>query len=282
MSKTIFVIGAMSALAQGAIRVLSVENKIVTGGRTGCDVLCDIRHPIVIPDGVDVVLNFAAAFGGDDDDAILDAVRTNELGVLNVCIAAHTAGVSHVVNVSSMSAVLAPDSPYYSIYAITKRHGDELARQYCDKHNLPLTVLRPSQLYGTDAGIAKHQPFFYQVIEKAENGEDIFIYGTHDALRNYLDVSDLSEVIARIINRNIEGTYPCLYPENVSFATLAKTAQSVFGKGGEIVFLEDKPDTPDNVFDMDLSVYEKIDYRPRVTLEEGIRNIQMRKKGARG
>jgi nucleoside-diphosphate-sugar epimerase len=199
--------------------------------------------------------------------------------MLRICIASKKAGVSHVVNISSLSALHNKKSPYYSIYALTKRNGDELAELYCSSNKIPLTILRPSQVYGNDIGFAAHQPFFYQVVDKAERGEDIAVYGKNDALRNYIHVSDLSETIHQVIAQSIEGTYACLYPTNIRFSAIARTAQKVFNKGGEVIFLEGKPDTPDNVFDLDTSVYEKTGHPPQVTLEEGIQGIKAYREG---
>jgi nucleoside-diphosphate-sugar epimerase len=279
MSRTIFVIGANSALARAAIKVLVGDSTIITAGRKNCDVYCDIAKPFDIPANVDVVLNFAAAFGGTEDNEIVDAVSVNSTGILNICIAAKKANVAHIINVSSLSAVLDEKSPYYSIYAISKRHGDELAEFYCSVNKLPLTILRPSQVYGDDDSFALHQPLFYQVIEKAQKGEDVVIYGKHDALRNYIHANDISELIRGVVEQSIVGTYPCLSPSNIAYSQLAKTAQSVFQMGGDIRFLSDKPDIPDNVFSMDLSIYEKTGYMAQISIEAGIRRIKAYQQG---
>lgn len=279
MSKTVFVIGANAAMAQDAIRRLSADYTVITGGRKDCDVYCDIQQPITIPEGVDVVLNIAAAFGGTEDQEIRTAVQTNTLGMLHICMAAQQAGVEQVVMISSLSAVHDASSPYYTSYALTKRQGDELAEWYCRLHSLPLTILRPSQLYGDTSALAAHQPFFYRMIDTAAQGQDVTIYGKHDALRNYLHVTDLSEIIARVIAGTATGTYACMYPTDVTFSEIARTAQRVFAKGGTVTFLEDKPDIPDNIFSKDLTIYDTIGYAPQMTLEAGIQRIKTLREG---
>ncbi|HKU19085.1 MAG TPA: NAD(P)-dependent oxidoreductase [Candidatus Saccharimonadales bacterium] len=280
MSKTIFVIGANSALAKELIMRLAPGNTVIAGARKGADVDCDITKPITIPAGTEVVVNAAAAFGGTTDAEISEAVQTNVLGLLNICSASKQAGVRHIVHISSLSAVHAPTSPYYSIYALTKRQGDELAAWYCALNHVPLTILRPSQVYGDDVGFAKHQPLLYHMADQAARGQDITIYGRHDALRNYLHSHDLGETIQRVIERSITGTYACLYPTNLRLSEIARAAQQAFDKGGEVTFLDDKPDIPDNVFTLDMSIYEKIGYYPKVTLAEGMRRIRAHREGA--
>jgi nucleoside-diphosphate-sugar epimerase len=279
MKKTIFVIGATSALAKEAINVLAVHNTVITGGRKNCDVYCDITRPIDLPSAIDVVINFAAAFGGSEDTEIMEAVKTNVLGMLHVCIASKKAAVSHIIHISSLSALHDKRAPYYSAYALTKKDADDLADLYCALNKMPLTIIRPSQVYGDDISFAAHQPFFYQIIDMAEKGHDIAIYGKNDALRNYIHITDLSELISRIVSQRIVGTYPCLYPTNVRFSQIAQTAQNVFKRGGKIHFVRDKPSIPDNVFDMDLTIYEKADYQPQVTLQAGITSIRAYREG---
>jgi nucleoside-diphosphate-sugar epimerase len=274
MKKTILIIGANSALAKDAVPILRRNNTIITAGRKDCDVYCDLGGPITIPAGVDTIINFAASFGGTADDEIEGAVHTNVLGVLRLCEAAHTAGVKQIVHISSIFALVDETSPSYSIYAITKRHGDELAQYYCQLNNILLTILRPSRIYGDSNAFARHQPFLYHIADKAQAGEDIAIYGTNDAARNYIHSVDLAEVMTRVIARRVAGVYACTYPTNATYSQIAHAAQRVFGQEGQVSFAKDKPDIPSDTFSLDQSVYEKIDYQPRISIETGMERIK--------
>ena len=274
MKKRVLVIGANSVFAKDLIQVLAHDNTVITAGRNDCDVYCDVSKSVDIPEGIDVVVNVAAAFGGTSDDQIVDAQYTNVNGTINVCLAAKKAGVGHLIILSSLSAVLDESSPYYSIYAITKKHADEIAQFYCKHNGIPLAIVRPSQIFGDSDSFSKHQPFLYQIIDKAQNGQDISIYGKNDALRNYIHSVDLSTVINRIVEKRIEGIYPCMYPIDITYAQIAHTAQKIFDKGGKVVFMEDKPDTPNNVFKQDSSIYERLNYSPKISIEMGIQKIK--------
>lgn len=274
MKKRIFIIGASSVFAKEVISILTKDNTVITAGKNNCDVYCDVAGDVTIPVGVDVVINFAAAFGGDSDEEIINAQKTNVLGTLNVCVAGKKADVKHLINISSIFALLDEKSPFYSIYAITKKQADELAQFYCGINKIPLTIVRPSQIYGDTDSFAKHQPFFYRIIDKAQNGEDISIYGKNDALRNYIHCADLAETINRIVVERIEGVYPCMYPSDVTYSQIADTAQKVFDKGGKVIFLKGKPAIPDNIFIKDLTIYEKADYYPEISIEEGLARIK--------
>ncbi|HSX29865.1 MAG TPA: NAD(P)-dependent oxidoreductase [Candidatus Saccharimonadales bacterium] len=277
---TVLVIGAGSALARAALPVFTKDNTIITAGRKDCDVYCDINKSVEIPSGVDVVVNFAANFGGTSDEAITAAVETNVLGTLRICEAVKKAQLKQLVLVSSIFAALDESSPSYSIYALTKKHADELAVFYCKLHEIPLTILRPSRIYGDDDSFAKNQPFLYQIVDKAQRGEDIVLYGKHDARRNYIHSADLAEIINRVISRQVAGVFACTAPEDATYSHIAKSAQHSFGRGSTVTFAHDKPDIPDDVFPADYSLYDKIDYRPSVSIDDGLRRIkEYREKG---
>lgn len=274
MKKKIFIVGGRSALAKEAIRLLSKDHDVVTGGRTDCDVYCDVTKEVNIPQNTQVVINFAASFGGNHDSEILDAIHTNIEGLLNVCVAAKEANVKHLINISSIFTFLDETSPYYSSYSVTKRQADELAKLYCKLHYLPLTILKPSQLYGDNDDFAKLQPFFYSIIDKAQSGEDISIFGKHNPMRNYIHVLDVANVIQLMVKKDVKGIYSCTYPSNTSYLEIAQTAQKVFGKGGKVVFQLNKPDILDNIFTNDDEVYKKLGYYPEISLKEGLERIK--------
>src|SRR4029077_13208364 len=119
----------------------------------------------------------------------------NVLGTLKLCQACTRAKVKHLISISSTSAYLMPASPYYSIYSLSKKQSDEVAQLFCSSFGLPCAILRPSQIYGSEDTFRKHQPFLYTAIDRAERGEEITIYGDHDALRNYIHVDDVCQII---------------------------------------------------------------------------------------
>jgi nucleoside-diphosphate-sugar epimerase len=112
------------------------------------------------------------------------------------------------------------------------------------------------------------------MIDKAEQGEDITIYGTHNPLRNYIHADDVAHSINEVIKQKIEGIFPCLYPKDTSFIEIAETAYSVFNLGGEVLFLKEKDNIPDNIFEKDMSLYKIINRLPQIDLKTGIKRIK--------
>jgi len=72
--------------------------------------------------------------------------------------------------------------------------------------------------------------------------------------------------------------YACTYPSDTSFSQLAETAQRVFARGGTVHFAEDKPNTPDNIFENKGEIYQRLGYEPQVSLERGIAQLKAQRE----
>ncbi len=256
--------------------VCSEFSEVITAGRKDCDITLDLNDPIEnisLPNDIDVVIHTAAHFGGKTEDEILEAENVNVLGTLKLCQAVVQTNAKMFVLISSIFSCLKNNSEYYGIYALSKRHSEELAQFYCSTHSLPLAILRPSQIYGNGDSFRRHQPFFYTIVDKAEKGEDITIYGSNDALRNYIHIDDLTNIIARVVQNKVEGIYPCTHTTDVTYSQVAKAAFLAFNSKANVHFLKAKADIPDNIFETDASLYEKIGFYPQISIEEGIKQI---------
>lgn len=274
VSMKILIVGGTSSLASALKPVLSEFAEVVTAGRSGCDVHLDLSEPIKqieLPEGIDVVINTAAGSGGKSFEDMFQTESINALGVLKLCRACTEARVGQLVLISSIFACLDSSSRFYSIYSLSKRHSDELAQLYSSTFGLPLTILRPSQFYGVGEAQRKHQPFLSTIIDKAERGEDILIYGSNDALRNFIHVEDVARIVALVIQRRVEGTYACSNPKNVSYFEIAAAAIEAFGSGSAIRFVNEQPDIADNIFDPDDTLFRLIDYYPQISISQGMK-----------
>lgn len=269
----IVIVGGASSLARTLKPILAEFAEVITAGRRGCDIHLDLAAPVelmALPQGIDAVVNAAARFGGDSFVDMVEAESVNVLGVLKLCHSCSNARVGHLVQISSIFTRLDSTSPFYGVYSSSKRHGDELAQLFSARFGLPLTVLRPSRFYGVGEAGRKHHPLLSAIIDKAEKGEDIFIHGANDALRNFLHVEDLAEIVGRVIQRKIEGTYNCMNVENVRYSEIADAAIEAFGGRSTVSFLKDRPDIPDSVFPRDDTLYRLIDYLPRISISLGM------------
>jgi nucleoside-diphosphate-sugar epimerase len=270
------IIGGTSSLGCALKPVLSEFSEVITAGREDCDITLDLNGPIEkisFPDNVDVVIHTAAHFGGETVDELLEAESVNVLGTLKLCHVSVQSKIGHFVLISSMFICLKEDSRYYNMYALSKKQAEEVAIFYCSRHSLPLTILRPSQIYGSAESFRRHQPFLYAMVDNAEKGEGIVIYGSNDAQRNYIHIDDLTNIISKVVRKRVQGTYSCMYTKNITYSQIAEAALSAFNSKGSIRYLRDKNDIPDNVFDIDDALYKIIEFYPQISIEEGMRRI---------
>lgn len=280
----VLLVGGKSTLARALHPVLASFAEVLTAGRNGCSLeldLCWDADRVVVPTGLDAVIHLAAHFGGRDVHAMLAAEDVNVRGSLKLAAACKRAKVSHLVQISTIFAGLAETSPFFSSYALSKRHAEELTSLYCDSSGIPLTILRPAQLYGEGDDFRKHQPFVYALMDLAERGENIVIQGSHDALRNFIHVDDVAAVLARVVKQRVLGRYVCAGLSNVSFSEIAAAAQTAFGSTGTVSFDATKPDIPDNSFTADETLYRLIDYTPRISLVDGFAREAARRRALR-
>lgn len=261
-------------MAHALMPVLAEFAEVITAGRTGCNVHLDLSDPvknIELPQDIDVVINTAANFGGNGFEEMLQAETVNVLGVLKICQACAQAQIKQLVLISSIYACLDTSSPFYNFYTLSKKHSDEVAQLYSSIVGLPLTILRPSQFYGVGETFRKHQPFLFTIIDKAMNNEDILIYGSNDAQRNFIHVEDVAKIIASVIKLKIEGIYTCMNNENISYSEVAVAAIEAFGSKSSIKFMKEQPDIPDNIFELDDSLFRLINYYPQISISLGMK-----------
>jgi len=271
-------------LAQALDQTLSKFAEVITAGREGCDAHLDLSDPaetIALPKDIDVVINTAASFGGKRFNEMFMTEDVNVLGVFKLCQACTKAQINHLVLISSIFAQLDMSSPFYSIYSISKKHSDELAQFYSSSFGLPLTIIRPSQYYGVGEAQRKHQPFLSAIIDRAANNEDILIYGSNDALRNFIHVEDVAKIIALAIQRKVEGLFTCTNITNVSYTEVATAAIEAFGSTSTIRFVKEQPDIPNNIFELDDSLFHLINYYPQISISLGMKKEAAYRRMAR-
>ncbi len=276
--KTVLLVGSNAVLGRG-LRV-SLENAgltVTTAGRKGADIFLDLLDPFSIRAGIpsfDCVVMTAADFGGTTAEDLDRAVRVNALGVLNVCRLATAVRARRFVLVSSLSASYNLGDPYFGAYSLTKRHGEDLAMLYSTMHNLSVAIVRPSQIYNDDGECRHHQKLFYTILERAAAGKDIEIDGPHDPARNFIHLEDVSEIVSRLVRSEVTGVYECPHPRSVKLSELARIAQGVFRKGGEVRFLEGHPSIHDVPEKIGEPLFRALGYTPLVGLEKGVQRIK--------
>jgi nucleoside-diphosphate-sugar epimerase len=279
--KKILIIGSTSVIGKYLEEHLSKFFKVKFAGRKDANYFLNLNdlslNQLNLPKNIrfDVVVHAAADFGGDSYKKILNGLTVNSTGTLKVCQLAKKVKAKHLIIISTISTKLKPFHDYYNIYSISKKHAEELAQFYCNRFNLPLTILRPTAIYDSQSKCKSHQKLLYMIIDKAQKGENIYFHGSKNPLRNYLYIDDFCEIILRVVKKFVIGIYDCEYSKNTSINMIAKLAYKIFNKKGKVIFLKKKLNISNIPYKLDNTLYKKIEYFPRVNISNGIKKIKI-------
>jgi len=276
------IIGGTSVIGRALEERLQSLGPVHTAGRVGADITIDLSDPHVVLDldeQFDVVVHAAADFGGDGDEDLIRAEMVNTLGSLKACQLAHRTKASQFVFLSTTSSSYVSGDSHYGIYSISKRHAEELVTYYCSLHGIPYVILRPTQVVDAPGACRCHQRFFYMVADFARENREVMIFGGHDAVRNYLFLDDLVEVVFRAIERTAVGIYTCAHPNWVRLSEVIEAAFSANGRAPRIKWMPDKPDIADLPITKDDTLYDLIEYVPQVDIGEAMRRIKLMADG---
>ncbi|MCJ8204758.1 NAD(P)-dependent oxidoreductase [Pseudomonas sp. RGM2987] len=275
------VIGSTSVIGKAIAAELSRHGQVKLAGRREADLAFDLssQEPCACKERFDVVMLAAADFGGSQPQDLVRAELVNSVGTLAACRLAEQCGARHFILLSSQSAGYQPTDPYYGSYSLSKRHAEEVASLYCQERGMALTVLRISQVYDSAEQCRPHQPLLYAIADKAQVGRTVELYGSNDARRNYLHLSDLVEVCARLAQRTIAGLFNCGHPESPRLSEIAQAAFEAFGAPLDVRFLPEKTDIPDlPPFDPAHELYERIGFTPQIDVRRGFELMRARRE----
>jgi nucleoside-diphosphate-sugar epimerase len=274
--------GTVEALAGVRDAVRFVEGDLAD--RATCDAVLA---------GQDVFVNLAARASGvgfsraHHGEMLVD----NLLCGLVPLDAARRAGVGSVV-VTSTSCVYPDDAPVPTPeldaftgwpervnegYGWAKRIQELAAHYYEAEHRLPVTIVRPFNLYGANYPWRSVETAHVipSLVKRILDGEDpVVVWGTGEQRRNFLHGRDAAELVARIIESGARGTVNLGYEEDVRIADLVALICEVTRRRPRIVFDTSKPDGQARK-SADASRLREITggYVPRVALRQGIEEM---------
>jgi nucleoside-diphosphate-sugar epimerase len=209
---------------------------------------------------IDIMVNTISLFEEDLEEAI----QINVLGAIRLCKLALLVGTKHFIYISTC------DLNKNTVYSNTKRMAEQALVFYCQKNSLPLTILRPTRLYSNDVGAKIHQPFLFSIIGKIIEGRAVTVDSVY---RNFLHADDLAEIVLRVIEKKIFGTYYCYFPQNISYPKIAQIAKEVFDSDSEITVNPVTNEEPEQIGCFD-ELYELIDFIPQISMLEGLVKYQ--------
>jgi UDP-glucuronate 4-epimerase len=246
----------------------------------------DVAREAVPLDGVGAVLHLAAKAGVrpslDDPAAYAEA---NVTGTARVLDAARRAAIGRVVFGSSSSvygdatpAPFAEDAPAVepiSPYAATKRAAELLAHAFAHLYPMRIVCLRFFTVYGP-----RQRPdlAIHRFTDRIARGQAIRMHGDGSSERDYTYISDAVDgvlaALARTAGRG--AAFEVLNIGGGSRVRLDRLIALIAAALGREPRIERHPDQPGDVrlTAADLRRAEgALGYRPRVGIEEGIRNF---------
>jgi UDP-glucuronate decarboxylase len=159
-----------------------------------------------------------------------------------------------------------------SCYDEGKRCAETLFFDYYRQHNLQIKVARIFNTYGprmhpNDGRVVSN--FIVQAIK----GESITIYGSGQQSRSFCYVDDLIDGFIRLMNSSADITGPINLgnPGEFTMLELAEKVLSLVGSKSKLSFKPLPEDDPKQRQPNIAQAQEKLDWQPKVELEDGLR-----------
>ncbi len=174
-----------------------------------------------------------------------------------------------------------PRSPY----AVSKLAAEYYVNTIGDLWNIETVSLRVFNAYGPGQHLpASHPPVVPNFLRQAMHNGSLVVHGNGSQTRDYVYVDDVvSALVAASTAPNLDGAVINVGSGvETSVRELVRTVQDVTGSKAEVIY---NPKTSAGVSRMraDLKLAaQKLNYRPSVSLDEGLRHILQRDPRFRG
>ena len=204
-----------------------------------------------LPDGIEVIINFAAESHVDRSITDPDAfIETNICGTYRLLEFAKQRSIKRFVQVSTdevygslpesgkftETTPLAPNSPY----SASKASADMLAMAYHHTFGLPVLITRCSNNYGPFQFPEKLIPL---MISNAIEGKELPVYGDGLNVRDWIHVEDHCEAIRLVAERGRVGNVYNVGADNEwTNIEIVKGLLDILGKPHSLIkFVKDRP-----------------------------------------
>ena len=234
----------------------------------------------------DIVVHAAAIAGIDTViKSPVTTIEVNIVGTANVLKAAKENEVKERILTFSTSEVFGPMAYRSSesdvtvagsagearwVYAVSKIAGEHLAHSYHREFGLPISTVRPFNIYGPgQIGEGAIQIF----IRRALKDEDIYIYGDGTQIRAWCYVDDMVEgLLHSLENSNAVGESFNIGNSRAvtTIYGLAQTVCRVLNSESEISFKEPLSADVELRIPETKKAFELLNFKAKIDLEEGI------------
>jgi GDP-L-fucose synthase len=294
----IYVAGHRGMVGSAIVRRLQQEgyNNIVS--RTSAEL--DLRDPAAVAaffteERPDYVFLAAAKVGGimANNTYRAEFIYDNLMIQNNVIHQAYKAGVKKLMFLGS-SCIYPKDAPQplkeeYLLtglleptnepYAIAKIAGIKMCDAYRAQYGCNFISVMPTNLYGPNDNYDLNKSHVLPALlrkfheGKVNNAPEVVVWGTGNPMREFLHANDMADACFFLMQHyNEEGLVNIGVGEDISIAALAALIQRIVGFEGKLIFDSSKPDGTFRKL-MDVSKLNKLGWKARTGLEEGITDV---------
>jgi UDP-glucuronate decarboxylase len=242
----------------------------------------DVEEPVSME--VDEIYNLACpASPAHYQSDPVKTVRTNVMGAINMLELAKKTGAK-ILQASTSEVYgdpkIHPQPECYrgnvnpigprACYDEGKRCAETLFFDYYRQYGVNIKVVRIFNTYGPRMAINDGRVVSNFIIQ-ALKGEEITIYGNGKQTRSFCFVDDLVEGLIKMMNSNETGPINLGNPEEYTILDLAEKIISLTDSKSEISFKPLPKDDPKQRKPDITLAKDKLNWRPEVSLEEGLR-----------
>ena len=204
--------------------------------------------------------------------------RSNVDGTFNVLEASRRASVGKFVYVASSSSYGIPRiyptpedagiDPKYP-YALTKHMGEELVLLWAKLYNLPAISLRLFNVYGPRSRTSgAYGAVFGVFLAQKLAGRPYTVVGDGEQTRDFTYVADIVTALITASETEKSGR-----AYNVGSGRTVSINCIVNLLGGDKEYIPKRPGEPDCTFADISRITQEIDWKPQVSIEEGVREL---------
>jgi len=204
--------------------------------------------------------------------------RANVDGTFHVLQACRHANIKRFIYAASSSCYGIPDNyptsenaeirPQYP-YALAKRMGEELVMHWSQVYKLPTISLRFFNVYGPRSRTSgTYGAVFGVFLAQKLAGVPFTVVGNGEQTRDFTYVTDIVKALLAAAKSKKSGK---IY--NVGSGATVSVNRIVELLGGEKVYVPRRPGEPDSTFADITKITNDLDWRPSVSIEEGVAAI---------
>ena len=162
-----------------------------------------------------------------------------------------------------------PINPHNS-YSESKYLGERLCKFYCDKMNINLIILRPFNIYGE----SMNKNFLLSNLINSIKTDQKMTIINKDSRRDFLHVDDFVDLILKIKDYNCKfEIFNVGTGISFSFNEIIEKIEKITSKKLNLEYLEDKKIFMDDIKADISKIKEKLDWKPRVGIDEGLKRM---------